>query len=122
MSSASRGGWPRLGSGALLALLAGGLVAPGPARAGCDHAEVPRADRGTGTAFFEFLPLPGHPSRPRDEDRPRPCVGSICSNTPAVPILPAPSAPPRAEQWGCLTDPPPPVVAPGRAFLGEDGD
>lgn len=78
-------------SGALLALLAVGVVAPPAARAGCAARYVTSRSTATGeTAHVELLSLatpPGEPARPR----PTPCSGAFCSGSPATPLPATPS-------------------------------
>lgn len=79
--------WP----GALLALLAWGLVAPGEARAGCRHPGVSASD--SATLFDQLDRLMVGDSAPTPKripaEGPAPCKGPSCSGQEA----PAPSSP-----------------------------
>lgn len=96
----------RSAAGALLALLAVGLAAPG-ARAGCIF---PHQATGGGPAHLDHLAMagalsgidedPAGPARPLS-----PCAGLRCSGDPAPSAPSVPVASPRAEHWGCLAAP-----------------
>jgi hypothetical protein len=95
----------RLWAGALLTLLAAGLIAPSPARAGCSY-HITSSATLDGPSLFELLPTAGDSAKatlpsPGDEP-PSPCSGSLCSQAPLQPSAPAPSAPVRVEPWGSL--------------------
>jgi hypothetical protein len=82
----------RLKTRVLLALLAGALLAPSAARAGCDsvtHIEKMRpATKGA-------LPTPASPSQPC------PCTGPTCSRAPFVPAAPPVVVTLRLPDWVC---------------------
>lgn len=101
-SSRSRRAGPWVG--ALLALLAAGLLFPSTTRAGCSsrHAAA-KSPETAGTARLELLELAGAiadgPAGMPGE-WPAPCTGALCSGNPAVPLAPAtPIIPPVTEQW-----------------------
>jgi hypothetical protein len=113
-----------LAAGAWFALLAGGLLAPGTARAGCAHYVVAR-----GQAAHDGLPLPGDlellserasgdaAGRPHvPPGGPSPCSGMSCSRNPMPPMAPAPSGPLRADLWACLDFAPVPSACPSLAW------
>ncbi len=87
-----------------LALVAGYLLAPAPARASCgDYVHV-GSDR----------PRPNHTESPAPPPpQPTPCHGPSCSGAPAsAPPATVPVAPPRPQEWAalvCLTPPPEPA-------------
>jgi hypothetical protein len=94
----------RTAAGALLALLAFGVVWPSGAQAGCLYPHG--ASPGRGVAHLDGLALAGALSVPIDEASPAapvsPCAGMRCSNDPAPPAPSVPPASPGAERWGCL--------------------
>jgi hypothetical protein len=87
----------RLLLGAALAVLAGVLLAPTPARAGCgDHVILM-----SGTdSLASKAPMPA-PIQPNE--KPAPCSGPTCSHSPIAPA-PAPTAPvaPSVPEWACV--------------------
>ena len=95
-----------LWAGALAALLAGGVLAPAEARAGCSHYIVGQSEARVRSALadLEVLSFVRHdesaPTTPAD--RPLPCSGPSCKSQPsAPPLIPAPPHA-RAELWACL--------------------
>src|SRR5581483_9948675 len=83
----------RLLAGVAAALLAGALLAPAPARAGCgDHLRPLQTDA-TPTSF-RGVAVPAAPAQPA----PAPCHGPGCSRAPVVPPLSAPTTSPPAGQ------------------------
>jgi hypothetical protein len=96
MTRASWTRWTRLTTGAALALLVAGFLAPTPARASCgDYIDM----SGSHAAMTGASPerMPGHdlPQAP-----PRPCSGPHCSKAPFTPAPTPVSAPDRDERWG----------------------
>ena len=92
--------------GAILSLLAFGVVWPSGAQAGCHYTNGPSPWRGA--AYLELLAQAGALSVPIDEAYPPapvpPCAGMRCSNDPAPAPSGAPAVVHAAEQWGYLTD------------------
>src|SRR5262249_4329789 len=112
-----------LGAGAWMALLAGGLLAPAAAKAGCVHyvvangrAEAERLSVND-LEIFSASRLRGNDSPIRaPADRPVPCSGMSCSRNPVAPLVPtAPLGSLRAEFWACVAVSPPPFAPPSLA-------
>lgn len=99
-------------AGALLALLASGVVAPSEAKAGCRHpgilASASPLDRLEALIPDDASPAPRHvpPAGPA------PCKGPSCSGQTAPPLAPATIPPDPAPRWalGAIV---PPVADPG---------
>jgi len=93
----SRGRTVLFGTGALLALLVGGIVAPGVAQASCgDHVQVRLP---VGVSPSAEPPAPQPPAVPPAPAKP--CHGPQCSGGGSPPLLPPPatSAPTADEHW-----------------------
>jgi hypothetical protein len=111
MTSPSLGRSARRWTGAALAVLVCGWLAPGTVRAGCVH-DLLRGDAAIGLAHFEGLASAGALSSttepgPLDPNNPTsPCAGGLCSRGPDIPASPPPSPFGRVPQWGCLTERP----------------
>ncbi len=108
--------WRALGrvAGWAVPILAGLLLAPSGARASCGDYVVTRlSGAGLAPAGEHAAPageLPSAAPRP-----PKRCPGPYCSQVPAAPPAPMPTAPPQtALEWGCVTDGLL-VAAPGRS-------
>jgi hypothetical protein len=90
--------------GALLTLLAAGLLLPSSARAGCINPHVTSRSHGP-HGISDLIPLgrSGGMSIPMGDmplDRPAPCSGALCSGNPAVPISTIPPVSPRfGDEW-----------------------
>jgi hypothetical protein len=89
--------------GALVALLAAGLLAPSTARASCSwyalaNHGAPGAPDGLGL-LTRTTTLP---------DGPRPCSGVFCSGQPGLPVVPSTAVTPQPHDWGLLAAPPAP--------------
>src|SRR5579871_1904701 len=84
-----------LSLGAVVVLLAGVLVAPTPARAGCgDHAVV--------VSSAKTAPMP--PIMPVKKQAP--CSGPHCTRSPVAPApVPSAPAPPSGQEWACVLEP-----------------
>ncbi len=100
----------RLGTGALVLLLAHGLAAPRTARAGCGHLVTSQSNRELDDNRLDDL-ITGHSTAmlagdPGDSGPrgPLPCSGPGCSNGVPRPVPAAPSAPVGPDQWLALGD------------------
>jgi|SRR5579875_1541000 len=83
-----------------LVLLAGALLTPAPARAGCgEHVVVVAASEKNA-----LLSVPLVPMAPAKKHVP--CSGPHCTRLPLAPV-PAPAVPvgPGGQQWACLLEP-----------------
>ena len=109
-------------SGALLALLGLGLLAPDAARAGCNT-------RGThtamGAAHFDRLGALGSLDGPGalPVDGPSPCANGACSKGRPAPLAPPAADAPAAPQWamlGELLTPSPPADGRSRPLDADD--
>ena len=93
-------------AGAILSLLAFGVVWPSGAQAGCHYSNGPSPWRGA--AYLELLAQAGALSVPIDEAYPPapvpPCAGIALLERPGPGALRAPAVVHAAEQWGYLTD------------------
>jgi hypothetical protein len=118
-----------LAAGAWITLLAGGLVAPKAALAGCGHYAVAASQlEAERLSVYELEILSeaslrgdAGPSRLPSDGR-LPCSGPSCSNNPGSPLVPpapAPAGPLRAEAWACIALSPPLFVLPSLASLAE---
>src|SRR4051812_16910404 len=112
-------------SGALLALLAAGIVTPAAARAGCLNPHVvPRSQHNAGSIHLELLGIAGALPTPQGETPrpgPAPCSGAMCSGNPATPLSTIPSVPPPdGEQWAFSPPLLPPIVTGPLASLPVD--
>jgi hypothetical protein len=110
MRLSSVGSWGKSCVGALLALLAVALAAPGRSEAGCSHYVTVQGAPIPGLIGLEILGVDGFAPSALGADapaappqRPAPCSGVLCSGSPATPVIPAPSPTSRAELWGVLT-------------------
>lgn len=110
-------------AGAWMALVAGGLVAPGSAQAGCSHYVISMGRQGAERPSLYDLEIlsesrlrgTAEPAR-LPNDRPLPCSGPTCSGNPGPPVAPtAPVGPMRAEGWACLALSQPPFAPPSLA-------
>jgi hypothetical protein len=101
-------------TGALLMLLAFGLVAPPRAQAGCSHYVTSRSQAAGVEAQLELLSLvgtlaPHHDKAPTNTpERHIPCTGAMCSGNPAVPLAPVSTEVQRVGQWAMCAFPAPP--------------
>jgi hypothetical protein len=91
----------RLGAGVALALLAGLLLAPSAAQAGCgDYVVFGMKHADAQTLSSPFAPV-AHPAPVSPTDNPTPCSGPTCSSGPATPpAAPAPPGPVPGERCG----------------------
>lgn len=99
-----------LAAGAWMALVAGGLVAPRAALAGCGHyaVTVSRLEAQKLSVYeleiFSQARLRGDAGpNGLPSDRPSPCSGLSCSRNPVPPVAPpVPVGPLRGDSWACL--------------------
>lgn len=85
--------------GAVFAFLAGAMLAPSPAQAGCgDHALIlsPKTNGPVLAPDLPVLPAKKH----------APCSGPHCSRSPITPVTP-PTTPvgPSGQEWACVLEP-----------------
>jgi len=91
--------------GALLVLLAYALIAPPAAQAGCSHYVTSRSQAAGVEAQLELMSLVGTLAAPQDKapkdapERRSPCSGAMCSDNPAVPLVPVSVEAQRGGQW-----------------------
>jgi hypothetical protein len=97
----------RWGIGALVLLLAHGLVAPRSAWAGCNHLVTSQADRQLGVHQLDELLTGGAPGliaegAGRERPVPRPCSGPGCSSSIPRPASTATPSSVGPDQWVAL--------------------
>jgi len=119
MRPPTRTWWASPRAGALLALLAFGVVAPSEAKAGCRHPGVLAS--GAALDRLESLMLDDAAPAPRQAPPagPAPCKGPSCSGQTAPPLAPMSIPPNPAPRWalGALA---PPAADPGSEAIPPD--
>lgn len=112
-------------AGALMVLLAGGLIAPRGARAGCIHPHARHGSQAGPSAHFEWLGLTGalapttEAPPPEDPRRPAPCSGAFCSGSPAGPPIPHAAGTFPEMRWA-MNEPPFAIAGPSPSAAPDD--
>jgi hypothetical protein len=118
----------RLLGWAFAALLTAFAFGPTQADAGCLHpASLLRSNGSSGTAHFSFLTQNGAMLTPAEmsgessmpSSLPPRCPGGFCAQPPLVPIAPASTPAPRAQEWAALAEVPPPLCLNTRLRVSE---
>ena len=124
MRTPTRTRWASPWLGALLALLAIGVVAPSEAKAGCRHPGLAgwgssaMLDQLEGLTAADAAPAP----RQAPAELPAPCKGPSCSGQTAPPLTPPTPPPPDPGQRWALGAIAPPAADSASEATSHDGD